>query len=111
MEAGIRPVAIVARSEAKNTEHAAKAVLVTPEYKILHTYYVRTHGQPFETIRDILGKIASKTEIEHISVTGTGGKKLASIIPAVFVNEITAQAASTGALYPQVKTIIEISII
>ena len=86
----------------------AKVVLVSSELKILETHYVRTHGQPFETVLNILKKMNPNTGLHNVSVTGTGGKKLSSITGADFVNEIIAQATSTGIFYPQVKTIIEI---
>ena len=88
---------------------AAKVVVLNKNLEIVESHYVRTHGQPFETILSILKKLSHGLEqIEIIATTGTGGKMLASIIDAVFTNEIIAQATGTGRFYPQVKTIIEI---
>ncbi len=46
--------------------------------------------------------------IKGIAITGTGGKLATELIGGIFVNEIIAQATSTGILYPEAKTVIEI---
>ena len=43
-----------------------------------------------------------------IAITGTGGKLATELIGGIFVNEIIAQATSTGILYPEARTVIEI---
>ncbi|MFH0888769.1 MAG: acyl-CoA dehydratase activase [Planctomycetota bacterium] len=88
---------------------AAKVVVLDNDLKIVESHYVRTHGQPFETILSILKNLSHNLEeIKCIATTGTGGKTLASIVDAVFTNEIVAQATGTGRFHPDIKTIIEI---
>ncbi|MFH1231966.1 MAG: acyl-CoA dehydratase activase, partial [Planctomycetota bacterium] len=88
---------------------AAKVIVLNKNLEIVESHYVRTHGQPFETVLAILKKLSHNLEeIKCIATTGTGGKTLASIIDAVFTNEIIAQATGTGKFHPDVKTIIEI---
>ena len=78
---------------------------------IVEEYYDYVHGRPFNVLKDrlsfVLEKYASKT-IKGIAVTGTGGKLATRLIGGVFVNEIIAQATSTGILYPEARTVIEI---
>src|SRR5450759_1467271 len=78
---------------------------------IVEEYYDYVHGRPFNVLKDrlsfVLEKYASK-RIKGIAVTGTGGKLATRLIGGVFVNEIIAQATSTGILYPEARTIIEI---
>ncbi|MDI6732484.1 MAG: acyl-CoA dehydratase activase [Planctomycetota bacterium] len=91
---------------------AVKVVVISfvgDKIQVLETHYVRSHGQPFETTRDILKDVFSRFAcpvptknpapmsiggassfgigasderdgIEFIATTGTGGKKLAEII-------------------------------
>jgi len=88
---------------------AAKVVVLNKNSEVVESHYVRTHGQPFETVLNILKDLSQRLEkIEFIATTGTGGKTLSSIIDAVFTNEIVSQATGTSRFYPQVKTIIEI---
>jgi activator of 2-hydroxyglutaryl-CoA dehydratase len=46
--------------------------------------------------------------IKGIALTGTGGKLATGLIGGTFVNEIIAQATSTGRLFPDAQTVIEI---
>ena len=78
---------------------------------ILEEHYDYVHGRPFNVLKDrltsILKKYTSET-IKGIAITGTGGKLATGLIGGVFVNEIIAQATSTGSLYPEARTVIEI---
>ena len=90
---------------------SVNAVLVDDEKRILEEHYVRTHGQPIETPRSVLEDMLSRTPLEKIkglALTGSGGKLLARIIGALFVNEIVAQTKATSFLHPEVRTVIEI---
>ncbi len=86
-------------------------VLMDKEFNILEDYYDYVHGKPFNVLKDrltaVLGKNRSGT-VKGIALTGTGGKLASDLIGGVFVNEIIAQATSSGTLYPEVKTVIEI---
>jgi predicted CoA-substrate-specific enzyme activase len=78
---------------------------------ILEDHYDYIHGRPFDILKarlsTILDNHSSKT-IKGIAVTGTGGKLATELIGGVFVNEIIAQATSTGRLFPEARTVIEI---
>jgi len=86
-------------------------VVIDEKYNILEEHYDYIHGRPFNVLKDrlssVLEKYSSET-IKGIAVTGTGGKLAIGLIGGVFVNEIIAQATSTGKLYPEAKTVIEI---
>ena len=85
-------------------------VLIDPEKNILEEHYTRTKGQPMETALQIFSEILSRVSAERIrsvSVTGSGGKLIAELLGAEFINEVIAQSKSTTHFYPHIKTIIE----
>lgn len=72
--------------------------------------YVRHKGHPLSAVADLMREIFAgvpPVSIHAIAVTGSGGKLLASITGAAFVNEIIAQSRATARLCPGAKTIIE----
>ncbi|MEI6050464.1 MAG: acyl-CoA dehydratase activase [Bacteroidota bacterium] len=87
------------------------SVIIDDNNNILEDYYDYVHGKPFNVLKDrlsfILEKYPSET-IKGIAITGSGGKLATELIGGVFVNEIIAQATSTGKLYPEARTVIEI---
>ena len=86
-------------------------VIIDENNNILEEYYDYVHGQPFNVLKDRLSTVLDKypsATIKGIAITGTGGKLATSLIGGVFVNEIIAQATSTGILYPEARTVIEI---
>ena len=86
-------------------------VVIDENNNILEDYYDYVHGRPFNVLKDRLSSVLEKyssESIKGIAVTGTGGKLATELIGGVFVNEIIAQATSTGILYPEARTVIEI---
>jgi predicted CoA-substrate-specific enzyme activase len=86
-------------------------VIMDENHNILEENYDYVHGRPFNVLNDRLSSILKKhsTEtIKGIAITGSGGKLATELIGGVFVNEIIAQATSTGRLYPEARTVIEI---
>ncbi len=86
-------------------------VLIDEHHNILEDYYDYIHGKPFNVLKDRLSFILDKYSSESlkgIALTGSGGKLASRLIGGVFVNEIIAQAASTGIMFPEAKTVIEI---
>jgi predicted CoA-substrate-specific enzyme activase len=86
-------------------------VVIDEKNNILEEHYDYIYGRPFNVLKDRLFSLMEKytdESIRGIALTGTGGKLASSLIGGVFVNEIIAQATSTGALYPEAKTVIEI---
>ena len=85
-------------------------ILMNSEQKILDEQYTYTKGRTFHVLLEVLDKILRKygeESIKTVALTGSGAKQAAELIGGNFINEIIAQSTSVGALYPQVKTIIE----
>jgi len=89
----------------------AKAAVLDDTDNILESRYVRTKGQPVETVLAILQELLTKyppAHFEAAAATGTGGQLISSLLDIPFINEITAQATGTTHFHPEVKTILEI---
>jgi activator of 2-hydroxyglutaryl-CoA dehydratase len=89
---------------------SVKVAMLSPQGKILQTYYRRSKGQSLLTLKGILGELFGDFHpqtIKTLSITGTGGKLINSILGGSFVNEVIAQVNATGALCPDVRTVIE----
>ena len=86
-------------------------VLIDEGGKILEDHYTRMKGQPVRTALRVLSKVLKRypqERIDRVAVTGSGGKLIAELIGAEFINEIVAQARAVEHLYPQVRTVIDI---
>ena len=86
-------------------------VLLDENYNVLEDYYDYVHGKPFNVLEERLSTILRNHPAETIcgiSLTGTGGKLATELIGGIFVNEIIAQATSSGRLFPEARTVIEI---
>jgi predicted CoA-substrate-specific enzyme activase len=86
-------------------------VIIDEKNNIVEEHYDYVHGKPFNVLKERLSSILEKfpfESIKGIAITGTGGKLATGLIGGVFVNEIIAQATSTGILYPEARTVIEI---
>jgi len=86
-------------------------VLMDENYNVIENYYDYVHGKPFNVLRERLTSLLDNHPaelIKGIAVTGTGGKLATELIGGIFVNEIIAQTTSTGRLYPEARTVIEI---
>jgi predicted CoA-substrate-specific enzyme activase len=89
----------------------AKAVVLDEADSIIASRYVRTRGQPVETILAILEDIFTEyppDKFTAAAATGTGGQLIADLLGIHFINEITAQATGTARFHPEVQTILEI---
>lgn len=87
------------------------SVVMDDHYNVLEDYYDYVYGKPFNRLHERLSLLLNDhpaDTIEGIALTGTGGKLAAGLIGGIFVNEIISQAASTGRLYPDSRTVIEI---
>ena len=74
-------------------------VVMDESHNILENYYEYIHGKPFNVLKNRLASILENHPAESISgiaITGTGGKLATELIGGIFVNEIIAQATSTG---------------
>ncbi len=87
--------------------------LIDEQDNVIEKLYLRTEGQPIESIRlglkDIQIRIGGNISICGIGTTGSGRQLAAAIIGAdVVKNEITAHAVAAQKVIPDVRTIIEI---
>lgn len=77
---------------------------------IIQDRYDYCNGKPFDVLLRIfedLNIAYGFDSIHSVSFTGSGGKQASELMGGSFVNEIIAQSTSVGALYPQIRTIIE----
>ncbi len=79
---------------------------------IIFSDYRRTKGRPTETLREQLHTLFSQlppSRITSAAATGSAARLLAKLLDIPFVNEVPAQAAAIGLLYPEIgqATIIE----
>jgi predicted CoA-substrate-specific enzyme activase len=87
--------------------------LIDEDERVLEKLYIRTEGQPIESIRsglkDINRRIGGSIEICGVGATGSGRQLAAAIVGAdVVKNEITAHSVASQKVIPDVRTIIEI---
>ena len=85
-------------------------VLIDEKRNIVEEHYTYCHGKPFHSLRDVLQDVLRRHKddtLEHVAITGTGGKLAAELIGGTFVNEIIAQSSAVAELYPQAKSVIE----
>lgn len=92
---------------------STNVVAVDSRYNVFSNQYIRTNGQPIESVRQGLRNLREEfgKEIKVIGAGTTGsGRQLTGIMIGADVvkNEITAHAAATVAYYPDVRTIFEI---
>jgi predicted CoA-substrate-specific enzyme activase len=86
-------------------------VLMDDDYKVLSEYYDFVYGKPFQTLYSRLRSIQNDfphINLKGVAVTGTGGKLAVDLLGGVYVNEIIAQAESSGKIFPEAKSVIEI---
>lgn len=78
---------------------------------VVQETYTRHRGRPMrvaaEALREALNKLGAHN-VAGLAATGNGGRVVADLLGAAFVNEVVAQATATGALHPEVRTIVEI---
>ncbi|PYG86908.1 putative CoA-substrate-specific enzyme activase [Ruminiclostridium sufflavum DSM 19573] len=87
--------------------------LIDERDNVLDKLYLRTEGQPIESIRaglnDINNRIGTSISICGVGTTGSGRQLAAAIVGAdVIKNEITAHAIASQKVISDVRTIIEI---
>jgi predicted CoA-substrate-specific enzyme activase len=90
---------------------SVKLVVLDEQGSKLYSRYERHKGHPIsialKCIREIPPTIAMSPKHLSLSITGSAGRLIASILKIKPVNEIVAQAFSTHTVFPHVKTIIE----
>ncbi len=85
-------------------------VLIDTRGQVMEEYYDYCHGRPFHVLlsrlQDIFRSYSEKDMIS-VSFTGMGGKIAAELLGGQHINEVVAQSAAVGRLYPEVRTVIE----
>jgi predicted CoA-substrate-specific enzyme activase len=80
------------------------------DLNVIEERYTRTKGEPLETsyavLDDVVGKYGASS-IRLVGATGSGGKLIAPLLGATFVNEVIAQSKATEHFHPDVRTVIE----
>lgn len=88
-------------------------VVIDHNAKVISSQYIRTNGQPLETVKTGLRQLKKdfpeKAVIRGVGTTGSGRQLVGVMIGAdVIKNEITAHATATAHFVPNVRTIFEI---
>jgi predicted CoA-substrate-specific enzyme activase len=89
---------------------SVKLVIFDEKENKLFSHYERHKGHPISVALRLLKTVmhdALLTSHFSLSITGSAGRLIASILGIEPVNEIVAQAYSTHKLFPNIKTIIE----
>ena len=87
-----------------------KTALLDDSAALLSETYTRIQGDPAASLIAELGIVFGKhpeSRVAAAAITGSGGKQLAGLIGALFVNEILAQARFAGQFHPGARTLIE----
>ena len=87
-----------------------KTAVVDARMNVLAETYTRIKGDPASSLAAELNALSSQypeTMIGSAGITGSGGKQVADIIGARFINEILAQSIFSGRFHPNARTIIE----
>lgn len=91
---------------------SVKIVILDENKNKLRSHYARHKGHSLKTAYDLLASELQALNSKHndvsLSITGSSGRLIASILGIEPVNELVAQSYSTKKIYPEIKTIIEL---
>lgn len=92
---------------------STNVVSLSTNGEVLDKLYIRTNGQPLESVREGLGQVLQRfgasIQVGGVGTTGSGRQLVGVMVGAdVVKNEITAHATATVSRYPDVRTIFEI---
>ena len=88
-----------------------KAVALDPaDNSVLFTRYQRHNAHQADTVRQLLEEAAGHFPGMRfrIGVCGSGGRPIAAALGTCYVQEVVANAAAVRALYPEVRTAVEL---
>ncbi|MEI3348221.1 MAG: acyl-CoA dehydratase activase [Dysosmobacter sp.] len=88
-----------------------KTVVLDPTtHDVLFTRYQRHNAHQADTVRQLLEEAAGRFPDARfrVGVCGSGGRPIATVLGAHYVQEVVANAAAIRALYPQVRTAVEL---
>ncbi len=92
---------------------STKGVVVDREFNVVASRYLRTQGNPIDSIRRLLaelgGQVDSSIKILGAGTTGSARRLAGVMVQADIVkNEIITHAVAASHFYPEVRTVIEI---
>ncbi len=87
---------------------SVKLVVLDDKGYKLEEFYQRHYGHAVKTALALLKQIQKRVPEASLSITGSAGKLIASILKIKPVNEIVSQSYSVKKLFPHIRTIIEI---
>jgi predicted CoA-substrate-specific enzyme activase len=79
--------------------------------KVVEERYVRHMGRPMHVAGEVLLAAVSKYGAENLcglAATGGGGRVVAELLGAAFINEVVAQGTAAAVLHPEARTVVEI---
>lgn len=88
-----------------------KVVVLDREKNLLANRYLRSKGQPRQTLLREMKDLHDEFDLSRVAgvgMTGSGGEAIAKIIGGYHINELIAQTRAVGEYYPHARTIIEI---
>jgi len=114
----VRPVAIPPGQRTAGPVHigfdigsiAAKLVVLDGTGTVIEEYYRRHLGRPVQLALDLLEDVLARYSARQIATlagTGTSGRFVCELMDALFINELSCQAAAGRNLVPTARTIIE----
>lgn len=83
-------------------------VVLDQKMNMIFSRYGRHYGQPDGVLYEFLKEILNKYTIRAVAVTGSGAKRLCSLLGAMSVNEVISQATAAAVFYPHVHSVIDI---
>jgi len=92
---------------------STKGVVIDRNFRVLAHRYLRTQGNPINSIRRLLKELGSEVDsqirILGVGTTGSARRLAGVMVQADIVkNEIIAHAVAAGNYYPDVQTVLEI---
>ncbi|MBI5675152.1 MAG: CoA protein activase [Nitrospirae bacterium] len=84
---------------------SVKLAVLDNDGNILDTKYIRHKGNPLSVSYDLLKQLPAGA---FLSVTGSAGKLISQALGIGHINEVVALSYSTGKLYPEIRTVIEV---
>lgn len=93
---------------------STNVIALDADGKVLYAEYIRTNGQPLESVKRGVRQLGKHFDGERIRVMGVGatgsGRQMTGLMVGADVvkNEITAHATATVYRFPDVRTIFEI---
>jgi len=85
---------------------SSDVVVLDVDRRVIFSDYQRTQGKPIDTVRSQLAALFGQVNASDVvltAATGSAARLLSKLLDIPFVNEVPAQAAAIGHLYPDLK--------